>query len=294
MIKFLRQFHLTNGNDETLSLNNEHGYLALNPEGLGVSFDNDYDSLNGNFRMRKNSVNMNQFKVDVLFGTDKNDITYSMFAEFIQFLNHPPIQLHYVTDAGQFIRKVRLKELDKTEISFGGRLKEPITFDCISPWYCLKSAAKVTKTFTTYGGKVPTYGYPFVYGPDLTGRYNILKIVNQSVYLSNNDDLLSPTLIEVEGACINPSWELWHKGEKVADDGYILTLNAGEKLVVSCFQDDIRVSRIGTDGYEQSVYQYQDHNKTNFIHLPVGESELVCHVGSADFKMTWREERVVV
>lgn len=294
MAKFLRQFHLTNGNGETLGLNNETGLLALNPEGLGVSFNNDYDSLNGNFRNKSSSVNMNEFKVEIMYGTYKDQQTYTVFSDFISFINHPPLELHYVTDAGHFIRKIKLKEIQKTEINFAGRIKEPISFDCTTPWYCLKSAQKVSKTFKAYGGKVPTYGHPFVYGADLTGRYNILKINNESVYLTNGEEMLSPTQIEIEGACINPYWELWHNGRRIADDGYNLTLNAGEKLIVSCFQDDIRVSRFGTDGFEQSIYQYQDHKRTNFIHLPIGQSELVCHVGAADFKLTWREERLVV
>lgn len=294
MIKFLRQFHLTNGNGETLGLNNESGLLALEPEGLGVSFDNDYDSLNGNYRNKSSSVNMNEFKIDIMYGTFRDQKTYQIFSDFVEFLNHVPLQLHYVTDAGHFVRKIKLKEIQKTEINFAGRMKERVSFDCTSPWYCLKSAQKVSKTFTLYGGKVPTYGYPFVYGPDLTGRYNILKLNNESVYLANSEDMLSPTHIVVEGSCINPYWELWHDGKKVADDGYNLSLNAGEKLVVSCFQDEIKASRIGTDGFEQSVYQYQDHKKTNFVHLPIGQSELVCHVGAADFKITWREERLVV
>ena len=129
-----RQFKLVNSLKEELFLDGTTGLLAVDPEGLGISFKNEYDQEGSRFRLLSRNVEMAEFKVEILSGVKKGYRPYEVFDSLIDFLNYPPLKLVYQIDTGEYWRNIVLKDLPKTEINFGGNIKEPVTFECTSYW----------------------------------------------------------------------------------------------------------------------------------------------------------------
>lgn len=129
----IRTFKLTNSLGEKLSLNNLD-LFAYNPEGLGVSFQNEYIGVNANFIPSLSTINMNTLSLRILFGAISEE-RYQQFYKFTNFLNYQPLALEYETDAGQFQRLCKLNELTKTEINEWNVIDESMVLEFITPWF---------------------------------------------------------------------------------------------------------------------------------------------------------------
>ncbi|MEG0239485.1 MAG: phage baseplate protein [Anaerorhabdus sp.] len=129
-----RGFQIFNSAGDSIDLLNNLDFFSINPEGLGVSFNNDYHETNSNYLLDSSKMNMGQFNIDILFGAITGD-PYIKYDELIRLLNKPPYVLVYETDAGIWSRGCKLNELTKTEIKELNILVETITLDLMTPWY---------------------------------------------------------------------------------------------------------------------------------------------------------------
>ena len=57
-----REFELTNGDGDAISLNDKKGLLGVDPEGLGISISNNFNASNGNQRLVECEANFEEFK----------------------------------------------------------------------------------------------------------------------------------------------------------------------------------------------------------------------------------------
>lgn len=135
-----REFELTNGDGDAISLNDKKGLLGVDPEGLGISISNNFNASNGNQRLVECEADFEEFKIDIIYGLRDHQQTYQIYLEFVKFLSHPPIVLKYASDAGEKYRNVALKRLTKSERSFGRLLKESLLLEYLTPWYEVKKA----------------------------------------------------------------------------------------------------------------------------------------------------------
>lgn len=129
----IRKFKLTNSLNVSVSLN-DLDLFAYNPEGLGVSFANEYMGVNANFIPMTNTINQASLSVNVLFGAINKNY-YQNFHSFVNFLNSQPLTLEYETDAGKYLRLCRLNELTKSEINEWNIIDENMVLEFITPWY---------------------------------------------------------------------------------------------------------------------------------------------------------------
>lgn len=129
-----RGFKIYNSNGDMIDLLNNLDFFSINPEGLGVSFDNEYHESNSNFLLDSSKVSMGQFKIDILFGAVTGE-SYERYDDLLKLLNAPPYRLVYETSVGVWNRTCKLNELSKTEIKELNIMVESITLDMMTPWY---------------------------------------------------------------------------------------------------------------------------------------------------------------
>ncbi|HFU4026420.1 TPA: hypothetical protein ACGO0F_002179, partial [Streptococcus suis] len=97
----------------------------------------------------------------------------------------------------------------------------------------------------------------------------------QSMYFGLKESSpLEITIEAVKNDVINPSWSIQVGQSIVQNDGYLLTIPIGSKLIVSSDPHNQKALLISEQAVETNVYQLQDMVKTNFVTAPLGESIL--------------------
>jgi hypothetical protein len=136
----IRKFSLTNSKDEIISLGGLNAF-AHDPEGLGVSFTNEYIGADADFILSKTAPNQGVMSVSMLFGA-LDEKYYQDFRSFAEFLNYQPLEMTYETDAGKYSRGCRLRELTKTEVKDPNVIDETMTLEFLTPWYQIYSPSQ--------------------------------------------------------------------------------------------------------------------------------------------------------
>lgn len=296
----IRMFSLENSIGQKVSLN-DLDLFGYNPDGLGISFSNDYYGANGNFLTSNVGFQQGQFSLRVLFGAMSN-ANYQKFFEFTQFLSHQPLTLNYsIEGGGTYQRNCVINSLSKTEINEWNVIDEEFVADFITPWFQWVSASNNFYTDQEGDGKIyvnenltDDSGF-YVYAPySLDGTqvengqigyvYEENNAESAGFFVLNNDSSYfgvsgaSPLEITIDGGengIENPAWDLYVGSTLVQNDRYLLTIPPYYKLVVSSEPQNQRCVLISPTGIESNIYQAQDMAKTNFVTAPVGRSTLV-------------------
>jgi len=301
----VRKFSLTNSKGETISINNDEDLFGYSPEGLGVSFSNDYYGSNGNFLVSSIALNQPVFSIRLLFGTDKQRY-YQKYNDFINFLNYQPLTLNYsVVEVGTFKRDCRLRELTKTEINEWNIIDESLELEFLTPWYQWiegkhteyidQPADGKIYINTDMGNNEGFYVYSYVYEEQNDESRGQFKISNDSIYMGVSEG--SPLEITIYGGdtgVTDPSWELYSGSELIQNDRYFIDIPPGYEFVVSSVPHNQFVRLVAPDGTISNVYQTQDMTKTNFITIPVGVFALKFETGGAVVKYRMRREMVAI
>ena len=130
----VRSFLIENSAGERLDLSASPDLFAFNPEGLGVSIDNDLVSSGGSFLVNKREIVVGELTLSLLIGALEIN-PYRMYDRLINILSKPPYNIVYETEVGSWRRSCIVKELTKTEINALNVMTESITFECTTPWY---------------------------------------------------------------------------------------------------------------------------------------------------------------
>lgn len=299
-----RMFYLTNSINQKLSLN-ENDLFGHTPEGLGLSFTNNYIPYNGNFIPISQEVNQGSLSLMVLYGAITKH-SYIKFYKFMDFLNYQPYTLEYETEAGTFNRVCQMNEVTKTEIKLYGVLNESMVIDYLTPWYKIidnsiggdgtADVAGDGKIYIQTDTEPGYYSYDYIYeGFGFLGNDTYSSIINNS--RTFNITTSSPIRIVItatDSAVVNPSWDLYVRSELVQSDRYFVTIPPGHSLVVSSFPENQLAQLVDQNGVGSPIYQLQDLTKTNFITIPPGNSTLVFNVGTAQIRWSMREEYLIV
>lgn len=325
----IRSFRLYNDRGDMIDMLENLDFLAFNPEGLGVKFDNGFSQTDANFIFDKTKVVNTPLKLRIVFGA-LGENPYQKYSEFLELLNHPPYVLEYILPEGAWKKKIRLNELSKGEITIGTTLVEEITFDTVTPWYNEIANETTIVPGLVGGGKIFIHSvnaaaiskpkilaYPqaysnlayidslpqrlkptesaFIYDGYYDGYYDgkngVFQIENTSKYLGSAKS--SPIEISIKGPSIDPYWHVIKDGKILQSDGFNITVPEGWKLVVSSVPNEQRAVLINPDGDISNVYAQQRLDLTNFVRLPFGQSQLVFY-NTKHPSYKYREESVVV
>jgi uncharacterized repeat protein (TIGR01451 family) len=142
----------------------------------------------------------------------------------------------------------------------------------------------------------PHYWYSYIYQEEFPiPLTDMFTITNDSKIF--NAKIKSPILIQISAVnnpIINPSWEIYSKGELIGNDGYFVTIPVGGSLLVSSFPENQYAILINEYNNQTNIYQQQDMTKSNFVTLAQGENDIRFNIGDGIAKYSIREEHFLV
>ncbi|ACI00375.1 gp15 [Listeria phage P40] len=120
------------------------------------------------------------------------------------------------------------------------------------------------------------YRYGYIYGITPNDVKGIFNVNNDSVYMGLTDG--SPCIItayDPVSGITNPAVSVTVDGNITQSDRYVISIPNDYAWEVSSIDGTaycVRYNR--TTGVFENIYQYQDQTKTNFIKIPVGDSQV--------------------
>lgn len=326
-----RKFSLINGTADELMLSDHRasGIAVINPKGLGIGFTNTLEDFNTNQIVKNKRVKLPDFEIDLLLGLNWSNATpRQLYMQIIKFLNNPPYTLKYVTENGEFKKDVELLDLPMSDIKESQTIQETVKFSQLSLWYqettfkgkdpeqprtdkdgkILRDGAKLAATDPQKLGRAyninPGDGYVYSSNIGANGTGGVFDLHNDSIYFGLQSE--SPLEIIIKGpatgAYKSPFWEIvGPDGKVISTDAYNLDVVAGQQLIIrgGFGKNRARIQDIAT-GIDIDAYQKQDHSKTNFINVPLGDSQLRFHTSdnrgyaAGDILITMRKEYMAV
>lgn len=281
---------LVNSKNEELDITDLEVFLT-NMEGLGVSIENEYLSVNGHSRLIGETIERQQLSGDLFISLGSFEST-RIRNKLIKHLAFSPVSLRFQNDIGVYSRFVKLVKLSKNMKDFDlNEWVEQIELDFLSPWFNVKKFSETQdKPAVSARGWVFPFAWPRVFTTRADDKTNTFNISNDSIYLTTEADRMSPVVVHIRGYCKNPYWEVFQNSQLVASDGFSMTVTEGYELRVSSLFQDQHALLVSPDGVESSVYQQQDKTRSNFVHVPSGRSTIVVHCGNADCEVEVYEE----
>ena len=262
----IRQFVLINRDGESYDLNDLSSFLQ-DPDDLGTEVETEYEQVGNQYIEIEESIEQKNPSGEIVFEG------YQEFYAFARFAEKKPIKMQYTTTAGTYYLDVKLKKLEKREITEEGRVCG-LELESYGTYY---RAVDVRNT-SLREGKVYTYTYPYHYSDFLSGTVTIVSDSEQEC----------PVRVTIFGPCVNPSWAQMVNGETYRRGKVNVELDADRKLVVDTMEIPWSIreydmnNNLIADRYEDS-----DFTTERFLLLKNGNNRLVfTHEGIGEMKIT--------
>lgn len=254
----VRKFKLINANGVEWDLMRRDGFL-YEPEGLGVSKDNEYMRIGSTYELVQRLSAQKQVSFTMVFAS------YAVYKSFADFIVYTPLKLAYNPGAEWSYIDGEITALGKTEINPNTfRLECGGTFTATSLWYIPKAAQKTSDDVEN--PKRYDYGYDYTYADELNGYIRVM----------NNASEDSPAKISIMGAISNPAWYVSVNNDVIASGSVTADIPEDHKLVVNSKDGFLEVSEYvaATNEYVRNLYQATDFSKETFVMFPPGNSVL--------------------
>lgn len=290
-----RRFWLINslGNRYDFTLK-EHDVFLDSPQGLGFKKTITTQRIGDDEIITDEQYELPTVTGDILF-LAANDYAYEEYRNFIDFIKHTPLVLHYQTPNSQYsyYMNCQITNLEKTEYDSDGRyLQCPITFTGNSLWLNAQNTVLEVSNNETGEGKYYPLERPYYYsGSSLT-----------DITLNNLSDIPVGFIFEVIGDVTNPKLTVLQN-----DVSYgIIKINGSFDYLKVDTNDSSESIYLEKDGNEiANPVSYQDLDAADgisqltFFKLKVGESRLsfTCDsIASFDgnIKLVWQDKRISV
>lgn len=132
----MRQFFLENAAGKRYSFGTATGVYVSNPTGLGASLASSFTDLGHGFFAPANTTAQPQTPIccDIVA---TGPAAYAQYAAIVDFMAAAgdELRLGYAPNGVEYLRRVKLTELSKTELTGGRWLTCPATFMPLTPWY---------------------------------------------------------------------------------------------------------------------------------------------------------------
>lgn len=260
----VREFKLLNEKGQEYSLMDIYNYCLLtNPDGLGYSYETQYERIGNEFIENVRKLAQGQIAGTANFKSYDNCTNFINFVETakkLRFVYSIPYKKGYIT----YYRDVNIASLGKTEKQTNGIISEPVNFDCKSLWY--------EQNETIF--KIESYEDEMRYNYRWNSRY--INYNTRSITFNNKGHTEAPIQVEIDGFVENPSISVFVNGELYANITIPITLQEYEKLLYSSKTGEIYIMKQNTDGTKESLWKdpYVDITKTNIFKLPIGVCEI--------------------
>lgn len=268
----VRKFYLKNELGQEYSLMDFDNYCFFNgPEGLGISYSNDYEKVGYSYIPNSINLNQNQISGTAVFQSYDN---YKKLVDFIAYSEE--IRLFYVIpfEIGEreYIRDVDVEELSKSEILQNGLLEETLTLNCKSLWY-----TENTMSFTI-GDEEDSLIWDFKWDS------RFVNYSNRRFEFINTGHIPASIEVEIDGPVENPTITLEVEGTLAQQISVDTDIVEYEKFLYSSKDNDFYIKKQNTNGTYTSLFDLTtiDINNDNVIKIPINKSCSLALTGEQD------------
>lgn len=250
----MRKFKLINANGTEWDLMRKDAFFHA-PEGLGMGRSFSCVQAGFDFLEAQSVLMQKNINGEMVFGD------YGTYTDFVTFISRDPLTLLYSTKSRWYQISCKVQSMDKGEKA-GQVLIIPISFLCFGIW----RENVIIKQADNFGAecKIYPYTYDYSYSEASSGRVVI-----------HNGDLESPCKLHIFGPVTNPSWALYKAGQIVLDGKVLLSIPAGNKLVVSAAPTVMEIAEYSQNNdFVKDHYQDSDFSTARFVYAPPGESTI--------------------
>lgn len=253
----LRQFYLKNENGIKFNLSPYSSVVLLNPNGLGITNNYQYNQYDNYFSSYENKLKMTNI-TGTLYLMDG----YRGYQSLLDYIsNSTDLRFFYKSTEEKYIY-VDINSITKTELK-SNILQCNISFNKKSYW--IKETIKYAQVEAKANGKTFDYIFDYVFGDSMGGEFT----------LTNNGDLDAPVNIKIIGEFIEPEVEVYD-----IDNNLLYST----KLFVSANNGDSYIEIISEEGKEKmimfdgevetNIFDKQDFSRTGFLYLTKGTNHI--------------------
>lgn len=272
----VRKFKLINEYGHSYELLTRKSFLH-SPSGLGYKEATLYQRLGEQHAVVDDGFEQGNPKGYIFFPEPN---AYEKYFEFVQFCRNTPLYLHYTPHQQEYIMRVRLDQIDKTEIQAGRGLNCAVSFLGETMWY--RRVSDINEGIASQG-KVYTYTYDYVYGENAAN----------TVHFDSDSFDESPIKLTIFGGCTNPRWQHYVDNVLVATGGVNGTINDGMKLVVDTTRIPYSIKEFDSANQEiLDMYSFSDFSTDRFLIGRRGRNRITVSHSSPDALMVAVEANI--
>lgn len=263
----MRKFKLKNAIGQEYDLN-DLDFFLYNPDQLGFKVGTKYERIGVNYHPYEESIEQPKPKGTIRF---KKPGAYEKYDEFARFIRRKPLTLEYTPDSTTFKLDCEVYELKKSEIKTLG-LSSDIVFAGLGKWY--KEVVVQTSEDTEGDGKTYPYTYDYVYSNSARGTVTLESDTNEE----------SPAKITIFGPVVNPTWNQYLNGKKIASGKVNATIPAGHKLVVNATKFPFSMTEQNMQGQViHDRYGDSDWSTERFMFIQSGTNRITIGHDGANY-----------
>ena len=258
----VRGFRLVIEQGQEYSLMDIYNYCLLTePEGLGYSYDSEYEQLGNTFITNLRKMGQGQISGQLNF---KNYDNYRNLIDFIESSESLRIayKVPYSDGAREYFKDVEIQEITKTEKQTNGIISETINFDCLSLWY--------EENTVIYSVEPASNEMRWDFRWD--SRFS--DYTSRGMSYVNNGHIEAPIHAKIKGPLVNPKIELYIDNQIFQTVEINTTLSEYESLIYDSRENQFEISKINSDGTKTSLFSldYIDFSNDNVIRIPKNKS----------------------
>ena len=259
----VREFKLVNEKGQEFSLMDIRNFCLLtDPNGLGYSYETEYQQLGNTFVENLRKLGQGQITGTVNF------INYDNYTSFVNFIeSSEELKFGYKVPFAdgtfkEYFKDIQIQSLSKTQLQTNGILSEAVTFDCLSLWYEENTVIYKIEPQTN------EIRWDFRWDSKFTD-YDTRKLQ----YI-NQGHVEAPVIIEIDGHVVNPQIELYVEGELYQTVKITVDIAEYEKFLYDTRENKFYIGKQNTDGSKTSLFSLDhiDFANDNVIRLPKGKS----------------------
>ena len=263
----MRLFYFENEKGNRMPLNNENGIFLYSPDGLGVSYSNNYNSTGLGFFIRvKDGLSQNEITFTLVYPPG-DDSPYERYRSLMDWIfSSEKIYFVYCPYGGtEYYRNVEISSIGKSELDMYGALQSEVSVLPLTPWY-IPSPIVIDFNHEEEG----TMRYDFYYDDDLI--YGEGK-TNYVVNVVNTGHMPAAIHFSFSGEVNNPVLTL--RGSDSRKEYGVCTISesfrTGDTLEFSTAEQDSYVKKIDKDGTVTDLLDKIDITTNPFFRVPLNE-----------------------
>ena len=258
----VREFKLINEKGQEFSMMDLENYCLLtDPEGLGYSYTTTYEQVGNTFIENLRKLEQGQIIGTANFGKYENYkklVNFIEQSESLKFAYKVPLD----SQIKQYYKDVNIQSVPKSQKQTNGIISETLTFDCLGLWY--------EQTTATYDMSATDNEIRW----DFSWDSMFIDYDTRRLSYVNAGHVEAPIEVEISGAVVNPSIELYVENELYLKTSVNITLTEYEKLLYGSKENKFYLLKENEDGTQETLFkrEYIDFESFEVIRIPKNKS----------------------